>query len=620
MCGIVGYIGQRGATDILLNGLKRMEYRGYDSAGLSVIEDHRLTTLKDKGKVKNLADHVYTDWSEEFRSIAKLGIAHTRWATHGPPTDLNSHPHLDESGDLAMVHNGIIENYADIRRHLEAKGHHFHSETDSEALIHLIGEYYQSDKRDKCDEFLHAVCAALRKVEGTFGIAVISKDCPDQMIVARRGSPIVIGLGENETIVASDAAAIVSHTRQVIYLDDDDVAVVTAEGVDIRNLDNVPVAREVASLDWDSTAAEKSGYAHFMLKEIFEQPEALRNSIRGRLDLGLGTSLLSGLNMTPRDIAEIGRMVMVACGTSMHAGMVGEYFFEDLADLLTDVEQAAEFRYRNPIITARDLVLAISQSGETADTLAAVREAKQKGAVVAGLCNVVGSTIPRETGRGVYIHAGPEIGVASTKAFTCQVVIMLMMALKFGRCRRFPRQDGIDLCHEIEKLPELVEQVLTRNEAIAEVAALYAQAEDMFFIGRGYLYPVALEGALKLKEISYIHAEGYHAAELKHGPISLLEEKVPVIALANDLPGRDKVMGNIQECRARKSPVVALATDGDTDIGDVASHVLWVPRSSEFTTPITTAVVLQLFAYHIARLRGCEIDQPRNLAKSVTVE
>jgi glucosamine--fructose-6-phosphate aminotransferase (isomerizing) len=613
MCGIVGYVGNHRAAEILLNGLKRLEYRGYDSAGIAAIHDGRLDVTKASGKVQNLADSVYSEWSEERQMHSRLGIAHTRWATHGPPTQANAHPHLDQSGRIAMVHNGIIENYAEIRRRLTAAGHEFKSDTDSEALVHLIGEYYQ-------DDLLHAVCAALRQVEGTFGIAVICLDAPDRLIVARRGSPIVIGLGTDETIVASDASAIVAHTDQVIFLDDDDVATVTAEGVDIRNIQNVPVSREISKIDWDAKAAEKSGYEHFMLKEIFEQPDALRNTIRGRLDVSGGTAVLSGLSLTPREMVEISRVVLMGCGTSLHAAMTGEYYFEDLADLPADVEQAAEFRYRNPIIHARDLAIAISQSGETADTLAAVREAKQKGALVAGICNVVGSTIARETGLGVYLHAGPEIGVASTKAFTSQLTVMLMMALKFGRCRRLARQVGMDLCQEIESIPDMVEQVLAQNERISQIAEKYAKAEDFFFIGRGYLYPAALEGALKLKEISYIHAEGYHAAELKHGPIALLQEDVPVMALVCDIPGKEKTIGNVEECRARHAPVLAIVTEGDDCVDAYTEDIITVPRTSQFIAPITSVVAMQLFSYHVARHRGCEIDQPRNLAKSVTVE
>jgi len=613
MCGIVAYVGHRNAVDVLLNGLKRVEYRGYDSAGVAVVQDGHLSVVKTAGKVRDLVRRVDDVWPEELRRSVHTGIAHTRWATHGPPTDSNAHPHLDGSGQLALVHNGIIENYASLKQQLESRGHRFASETDTEVLAHLIGELYQGD-------LLAAVCAALQHAEGTFGLAIVSSEHPDTLIAARRGSPILIGLGAQEKLIASDAAAIMAHTRQVIYLDDDDVAVVTPTEVDIRDLNRFPVARETASIQWDTAASERGGYEHFMLKEILEQPRSLRDAIRGRLDHTRGTALLSGLNMTPREIVDIGRLVTVACGTSLHAGLVGEYYFEALADLPTDVEQAAEFRYRNPIVTSRDLVVAISQSGETADTLAAVREARQKGALVAGLCNVVGSTIARETGRGIYLHVGPEIGVASTKAFTAQVAVLLMMALKFGRCRRLSRERGIELCREIQQIPERVEEVLEENDRVARVAEAYADAANAFFIGRGYLYPIALEGALKLKEISYLHAEGYHAAELKHGPIALLQPDVPVVALANDVPGKQKTLSNIQECRARHAPVIAVCTRGDDCVRQLASHTIEVPPSSPLVAPITTAVALQLFAYHVARCRGCEIDQPRNLAKSVTVE
>lgn len=613
MCGIVGYIGQKGAPEVLLNGLKRLEYRGYDSAGVAVFSQGKMRLLKKSGKVKNLLECARKEWGELAEDTASIGIAHTRWATHGPPTDANAHPHLDPSGRFALVHNGIIENYKELKAGLEASGHKFASETDSEVLAHLLMECYE-------DNLLNAVCAALQNVQGTFGIAVICEQEPELLVVARRGSPIVIGVGKDETIVASDAAAVISYTRQVIYLEDDDVAVIEPGHIDIRNIYNVPVTREIAHLDWDSSAAEKGGYEHFMLKEIFEQPDALRNSLGGRLDNSLNTALLSGLAMTPRDIAEIGRVVVVGCGTSMHAGMVGEYYFEDLADIPSEVEQAAEFRYRNPIITAKDLVVAISQSGETADTLAAVREAQQKGALVAGLCNVVGSTIARETGRGIYLHAGPEIGVASTKAFTCQVAVLLMMALKFGRGRRLSRDAGQELCAEIERIPELVEQVLEQNDHIARLAETFADMRNSFFVGRGYMYPVALEGALKLKEISYVHAEGYHAAELKHGPIALLEPEVPVVALIPNIPGKEKTIGNVHECQARNSPVLTVVTQGDKEASGISEWQITIPRTSKFVSPIPVVVALQLFAYHVARLRGCSIDQPRNLAKSVTVE
>ncbi|MBB5351992.1 glucosamine--fructose-6-phosphate aminotransferase (isomerizing) [Haloferula luteola] len=613
MCGIVGYIGKASAPSILINGLRRLEYRGYDSAGLAVLEDGRVIVSKAPGKVASLHEKARHDWPAERFARCNTGIAHTRWATHGPPTEINAHPHLDESGDIALVHNGIIENYRSLRTRLESKGHHFYSETDTEVLSHLIGD------NDKGDLF-QAVCDALHQVEGTFGIAVVSAREPDRIITARRGSPIVIGVGDGETIIASDASAIISHTRQVIYLEDNDIAIVTADHVEIRDLDQVPVTREVAELGFDAEAAEKGGFEHFMLKEIHEQPDALRNAIRGRLDFNLGSSVLSGMGSSARDLAEIQRVVMVGCGTSLHAGLVGEYAFEDLADVHAEVQQAAEFRYRNPLITRSDLVVAISQSGETADTLAAVREANQKGAFVMGLCNVVGSTISRETGRGVYLHAGPEISVASTKAFTCQVAVLLMMALKLGRGRRFSREEGTRLAREIERLPELVEKVVTQSARIADIAKRYADHEHTFFIGRGYLYPVALEGALKLKEISYIHAEGYHAAELKHGPIALLVEGTPVIALANDIPGKDKTLGNVEECRARGARILGVITEGDHEAAEFMDDVIEIPACHPLVSTIPTAVALQLLSYHIARHRGCEIDQPRNLAKSVTVE
>ncbi|MCX6986171.1 MAG: glutamine--fructose-6-phosphate transaminase (isomerizing) [Lentisphaerae bacterium] len=612
MCGIVAYAGDRNIIDTLIDGLKRLEYRGYDSAGIAVLDKNKIATVKSVGKVQNLVDKITPAMKKEL-SRGKIGIAHTRWATHGAPSERNAHPHLDEKCRFAVVHNGIIENYASIKDRLVNKGHKFLSETDTEVLPHLIDDCYEGD-------LLQAVAAALKKIEGTFGIAVISSEHPGQIVTARKGSPIVIGIGENETIVASDISAIISYTDKVIFLNDNDIALIEKDKIDLRNIDNVPVSREIAHIDWDPGSAEKGGFEHFMLKEIFEQPDALANAIRGRLDESLGTGTLSGLNLSAHDLVSINRIIIAACGTSLHAGMVGEYFFEDLADIPTEVEQAAEFRYRNPIINPGTFILAISQSGETADTLAAVREAKQKGATVAGICNVVGSTIPRETGRGVYLHAGPEIGVASTKAFTCQVAILLMMALKFGRSRRLSRQTGIELVADIKRIPDLVQKVIATAKDIEAVAKKYAQARDFFFIGRGYLYPVAIEGALKLKEISYVHAEGYHAAELKHGPIALLDENVPVLAMANNIPGKDKIIGNMQECRARKSPVIAVATEGDEEIRKHADDIIWVPKCSQYTVPIPSVVALQLLSYYIARERGCAIDQPRNLAKSVTVE
>ena len=612
MCGIVAYIGNRPVVDILTDGLRRLEYRGYDSAGVALVGKNSLRLLRSVGKVKNLVDKINKDWPDHA-SICGAGIAHTRWATHGAPVEKNAHPHTDEKKNFAVVHNGIIENYAPLRENLIKKGHVFTSETDTEVIPHLVEECFEGD-------FIKAVTAALKQLDGTFGITVISPLFPDTMIVARRGSPIVIGVCENEAIVASDVSAIIAYTKQVIYLNDNDIAVVKADSIDLRNIDNVPVSREISHINWDTGAAEKGGYEHFMLKEIFEQPQAVANTLRGRLDENDATAVLNGLNLTPREIASVSRITIAACGTSLNAGMLGDYLFEDLADLPTEYEQAAEFRYRNPIIQPGSLIIAISQSGETADTLAAVREAKNKGASVVAICNVVGSTIARESGAGIYLHAGPEIGVASTKAFSCQVAALLMMALKFGRARRLSRQEGLDIIHELKRLPELIQEVLKTSRHIEKVAKKYSRAENFFFIGRGYMYPAALEGALKLKEISYVHAEGYHAAELKHGPIALLEEKVPVLALANDIPGKDKIIGNIQECRARKSPVIAISTTGDGEIKNHANDVIEVPRASIFLTPVLSVIAMQLLSYYVAKERGCSIDQPRNLAKSVTVE
>ncbi|WP_294436237.1 glutamine--fructose-6-phosphate transaminase (isomerizing) [uncultured Victivallis sp.] len=611
MCGIIGYTGPKAVAPILLDGLKRLEYRGYDSAGLAVISDERLYEVKAVGKVRNL--EALVEEQPELEKRSGCGIAHTRWATHGEPSPANAHPHTDDSGRFAIVHNGIIENYQELRAHLLSKGCHFRSGTDSEVIAHLIAEGYEGD-------LISATAAALEQVTGTYGLAVVSTLHPGEIVVARKGSPIVIGVGETENLVASDIAALLPYTRQVIYLNDGDIALLTPDRIDLRNIKNVPVEREIAKIDWDAGQAEKGNYPHFMLKEIFEQPETIENAIRGRIDHEMGTAVLNGMNLTPHDLAQVTRIVIAGCGSSMHAGLVGEYFFEDIAGISTSVEQAAEFRYRNPIIEPNTLVIPISQSGETADTIAAVREAKAKGALVTALCNVVGSTIAREAGRGIYLHAGPEISVASTKAFSSQVVVLLLLALLLGRNRRLSRSEGAELAAEIETIPALIRDVLSRAPAIKQIAERYAKFEDFFYIGRGCLYPTALEGALKLKEISYIHAEGYHAAELKHGPISLLDERHPVLALANDIPGKDKTVGNIQECRARKSPVVAVVTKGDDSVRKMTDDVIEIPACSRFVVPLPTAVALQLFAYYIAVARGCEVDQPRNLAKSVTVE
>ena len=610
MCGIVAYSGSRPALPVLLSGLKRLEYRGYDSSGVAVETSDTIAIRKAKGKVSELVNLL-----EENTDLkaSTCGIAHTRWATHGPPTQANAHPHAGGKNGIALVHNGIIENHRALRDKLTAEGYVFLSETDTEVLAHLVDSLYTGN-------LVEAVTTALKEVEGTYGIAAMAQAEPGALVVARRGSPIVLGLGDQETIVASDASAIIKHTRQAIYLDDNDIAYIKGGELEIRTLDSGPVSRQASEIDWSSDAAEKGGYEHYMLKEIFEQPEAINNSIRGRLDLERGNALLSGLNLSPRELADLHRVLIVGCGTSMNAGLVGEYAIEDFAGVLAEVEQAAEFRYRNPIVNPSDLVVAISQSGETADTLAAVREAIDKGALVSGLVNTVGSTIARETGRGVYLHAGPEISVASTKAFTSQVSVLLMMALKFARSRRMSREAGIQLAKEIQAIPGLVQQVLDKNDEIAKVAERYLDQTSAFFIGRGYMYPVALEGALKLKEISYIHAEGYHAAELKHGPIALLEKSVPVIALCNDGPGKDKTLGNVAECQARDSRVLGIVTEGDSEaIATVDDHII-VPRCPLHTAVVPSTVALQLLSYHIARLKGCPIDQPRNLAKSVTVE
>jgi glucosamine--fructose-6-phosphate aminotransferase (isomerizing) len=613
MCGIIGYVGRQPAAPILLGGLRRLEYRGYDSAGLALqAPSGRLTAIRAVGKVMHLTAKVTAELAGTPEVAASVGIAHTRWATHGAPTEPNAHPHFSGDRRLCLVHNGIIENYRAIRARLEAKGHAFVSETDTEALARLIGEHYQGDLRK-------AVGQALAQVEGAYGIAVIAVDEPGVMVVARKGSPLVLGLGEGETLVASDAAALVAHTRRVIYLDDGDIAVVTADRVDIRDRHDGIRERDVAELGLDPGAVEKGGYAHFMLKEIHEQPESVRNALRGRLDAEHGTAVLAGMATSARELAEIQRILLVGCGTSLHAGQVGEFAFEDWADLNAEVQPAAEFRYRNPLVGSRDLVLAVSQSGETADTLAAVREAKVKGALVLGVVNVVGSTIARETGQGVFIHAGPEISVASTKAFTGQVAVLLLMALRLGRGRRLSLERGRAVAAELARLPELIGQVLAQNDAIAAVAGRMASSEHAYFLGRGPMHPVALEGALKLKEISYVHAEGYHAAEMKHGPIALLTPGTPVIVLANRSPQWDKVWSNAEECKARGARIIAVVSAGQVG-GEQADERIVIPDCDPLVATIPAAVALQLLAYHVARLRGCSIDQPRNLAKSVTVE
>ncbi len=612
MCGIVGYVGKKSAADTIVAGLKKLEYRGYDSAGIALFDPQTSTLQRSRsvGKIaaleQALADHPPPP-------ACTLGIGHTRWATHGAPTVENAHPHFSMDGTIAVVHNGIIENHTALRARLEAKGCVFTSQTDTEVLAHLIRECRGGTLTD-------AVMRALAYVEGTYGIAVISSEFPDTLVTARKGSPIVLGDCNGASIVASDISAMIQHTNKVTFLDDGDVATLAAGSIDIRTLNNACVSRAETIVDWDPGAVEKGGFEHFMLKEIFEQPDAIANTIRGRLLGEDGTCKLAGLQLDPHALAAVSNIVLTACGTSYYAGLVGAYAFEQFADIPARIEQAAEFRYRNPIIAPNTALISISQSGETADTLAAVREARRKGALTLSICNVVGSTIAREAGRGVYLHAGPEIGVASTKAFTCQVAVLAMMAILFGRTRRMSNAEGSLRVAAIATLPDIVAGVLEQNDVIRAIAEKHAGARDCFYIGRGYMFPAALEGALKLKEISYIHAEGYHAAELKHGPIALLDASVPVVACVPRTPDQAKTLGNIQECRARQSPVIAIATRGDTDIRSLTEDVIEVPDCPEFISPIPVVVAEQLLAYHIARLRGEAIDQPRNLAKSVTVE
>ena len=614
MCGIVGYIGKKPAAHTIVSGLKKLEYRGYDSAGLALMRpgDSKLRIYRSVGKIAALESLLAQDPPPRTNTV---GIGHTRWATHGAPTVENAHPHVSMDGTIAVVHNGIIENHAALRRRLEANGFVFKSQTDTEVLAHLI-----QDLKAGCETLTDAVINALCLIQGTYGIAVVSTEFPDTIVTARKGSPIALGAGEHATIVASDVSAIIQHTKSVIFLDDGDVATLTADSIDVRTIGNAHVNRDTTVVDWDPGAIEKCGFEHFMLKEIFEQPEAVSNTIRGRLLSEEGTSKLGGLQLDSQSLASISNVYITACGTSYYAGLVGAIAFEQYADLPTRVEQAAEFRYRNPIVAPNTAVIAISQSGETADTLAAVREAKRKGAVTLSICNAVGSTIARETSRGVYLHAGPEIGVASTKAFTCQVAVLAMMAVQLGRTRRLSNDIGTQLVKQIAALPDLISAILEKSDDIAKVAERYCQARDFFYIGRGYMFPAALEGALKLKEISYVHAEGYHAAELKHGPIALLDENVPVVACVPQISGHDKMLGNIQECRARRSPIIALATEGDEEVAPLADAIISIPPCAEFLSPIPVVIASQLLAYHIAKFRGAAIDQPRNLAKSVTVE
>lgn len=617
MCGIVGYIGEQQVAPLLIQGLKRLEYRGYDSAGVAVLQNGTIQVRKEAGKIKELEDLLQ---KEPVQGV--YGIGHTRWATHGAPTDRNAHPHLSENGDIAVVHNGIIENADVLRRRLQERGHTFSSDTDTEVLVHLIEEVYDSGEGRSRESLERAVEAALQQVEGTYGIAVVSTRDPNKIVVARLGSPLLIGVAENnETFVASDAAAVIAHTRDVVYLNDGDMATITREGYVVHRTTQGPVKREVSRVDWDLGEVERGGYPHFMLKEIMEQPNTLRETMRGRLLEEEGNVQLGGLIGMDDELKQTERIIILGCGTSWHSGLIGEYMFEDMARIPTDVEYASEFRYRRPVVEPNTLTISISQSGETADTLHAMREAKQQGATTLGIVNAVGSTIPRETDAGIYLHAGAEIGVASTKAFTSQVVVLAMMTVHLGRLRgTLSESRGREIVRALKQLPKQVAEILKRDEEIKQLAEVYKDSRNALYLGRGYNFPAALEGALKLKEISYIHAEGYPAAEMKHGPIALIDQEMPVVVIAPRDSVYDKIRSNVEEVKARGGRVLGVVTEGDTELDQHLDHAIRIPRTHEALSPILASVPLQLFAYYIAVLRGCNVDQPRNLAKSVTVE
>jgi glutamine---fructose-6-phosphate transaminase (isomerizing) len=611
MCGIIGYIGNREAYNILITGLKRLEYRGYDSAGIAILNSHS-SIYKCKGKVSDLERFVSGN-----NVTGNIGMGHTRWATHGEPNDINAHPHKSFHGKFILIHNGIIENYARLKEKLIACGVKFQSETDTEVLVNLIEYVYENGNHSA--EI--AVRMALSEVIGAYGLVIACTEEPDKLIAARKGSPLVIGVGSNEYFIASDATPIVEYTKSVVYLNDNDVAVITKEGLILKNLQNDSQTPRIHQLDLDIGEIDKGGYKHFMLKEIFEQPRSILDTFRGRVGADMNAIYLGGLYNVIDRLAEANRIIIIGCGTSWHAGLVGEYLFEDLARISVEVEYASEFRYRNPIITPGDVVIAISQSGETADTLAAVKKAKEAGALVLGICNVVGSNIPRETDAGVYTHAGPEIGVASTKAFTAQVTVLAMMALLIGRKKNVLSEEQYrSYIKSLTEIPGKIEKILTHDNEFKNIAALYKLANNFLYLGRGYLFPVALEGALKLKEISYIHAEGYPAAEMKHGPIALIDHRMPVVVLATKDSSHEKIVSNIQEVKARNGIVIAVVSEGESTITKMADHVLEIPVTDSIFAPLLAVVPLQLIAYHIAIMRGCNVDQPRNLAKSVTVE
>jgi len=615
MCGIVGYIGTKKAYPILIKGLKRLEYRGYDSAGIATLENDELRIVKRRGKVSGLEERA----EEGGELIGNIGIGHTRWATHGPPNDINSHPHESEDGKMAIIHNGIIENYGALREELTKRGHVFKSDTDTEVLIHLISNIQKNENISLFD----AVRIALNEVIGAYAIVVLDKHNPNQLIAAKKGSPLVIGLGQDkEFFVASDATPIIEYTKNVIYLDDEEIAILDREeGFTLMNIKNQKKTPYVQELEMQLEVLEKGGFEHFMLKEIYEQPRSVRDSMRGRLRVESGQVELGGIRDYVSKFVNAERIIIVACGTSWHAGLVAEYLFEDLARVPVEVEYASEFRYRNPVLFENDVVIAISQSGETADTLAAIELAKSKGATIIGVCNVIGSSIPRMTHAGSYTHAGPEIGVASTKAFTSQVTVLTLMALHIAQQKgTIPENRFQRLLIELDSIPEKIEKILESNELVKEISGIYQNVPNALYLGRGYNFPVALEGALKLKEISYIHAEGYPAAEMKHGPIALIDEEMPVFVVAPRAGSYDKIVSNIQEVKARKGKIIAIVTEGERQIKEMADHTIEIPDVDECLMPLVTVIPLQLLSYHIAVMRGCNVDQPRNLAKSVTVE
>lgn len=615
MCGIVGYIGYREAYPIVIKGLKRLEYRGYDSAGIMLYEGNELKVSKTKGKVSDLEEK-----SKELASLkATIGMGHTRWATHGVPNDVNSHPHLSNSGKLAIIHNGIIENYEPLKKELIKRGYSFQSDTDTEVLVNLIEEVQKKENL----KLGKAVQVALNQVVGAYAICVFDVQKPDEIVVARLGSPLAIGVGKDEFFIASDASPFIEYTSNAIYLEDEEMAIVRLnKGLKIRKIkDDTLVDPYIQELQMNLEQIEKGGYDHFMLKEIYEQPSVIKDTYRGRLHANEGIIQMAGIEDNLEKFLNADRILIVACGTSWHAGLVAEYVIEEFARIPVEVEYASEFRYRNPIITPKDVVIAISQSGETADTLAAIKLAKEKGAFVFGVCNVVGSSISRETHAGAYTHAGPEIGVASTKAFTTQITVLTMIALRLAKAKgTLSNSDFFRYLQELEIIPEKVQEALATNEVSKEIAAKFKDSSNCLYLGRGYNFPVALEGALKLKEISYIHAEGYPAAEMKHGPIALIDEQMPVIVIAPKQGHYDKVVSNIQEIKSRSGKIIAVVTKGDTQVKELADHVIEIPETSDALSPLITTIPLQLLSYHIAVMRDCNVDQPRNLAKSVTVE